>query len=121
MRRGVPLLFFDKMMNDMMNSANSLQKSGGSNQHQSQQQNLMSMMMGEEKEWECWCGHKFRAPGLWVPCAPITCMAPRCPNPKFFMEGPGREMLKVKGGTPLPSKPVGALDGRSSNGVIHLP
>ncbi|CUI15014.1 Hypothetical protein, putative [Bodo saltans] len=49
----------------------------------------------EEKEWQCPCGHKFKAGGEWVACAPIHCEAPRCPNPKYYVDGPGRALLEA--------------------------
>ena len=78
---------------------------------------MMKEMGMEEREWTCWCGHKFRAPGVWVPVAPISCMAPKCPNPNYFINGQGGEMLKQgKGGSPLPSTPLGGGCG----GAIQL-
>ena len=60
----------------------------------------------EVREWECWCGHKFRAPGQWAPCGPMQCMAPGCPNPKFFETGEGRKMLDSGRSGPLPSRSI---------------
>ncbi|CCW71348.1 unnamed protein product [Phytomonas sp. Hart1] len=47
-----------------------------------------------QKEWQCPCGHKFRAAGEWVACAPIYCEVPSCPNPKYYIDGPGRILLE---------------------------
>jgi hypothetical protein len=49
----------------------------------------------EEKEWQCPCGFKFKAGGEWVACAPIYCEVPRCPNPKYYVDGPGRALLEA--------------------------
>lgn len=49
----------------------------------------------EEKEWQCPCGHKFRASGEWVACAAIYCEVPSCPNPKYYIDGPGRALLEA--------------------------
>ncbi|SYZ63544.1 hypothetical_protein (plasmid) [Leishmania braziliensis MHOM/BR/75/M2904] len=49
----------------------------------------------EEREWQCPCGHKFRAAGEWVACAPIYCEVPSCPNPKYYIDGPGRALLEA--------------------------
>lgn len=49
----------------------------------------------EEREWQCPCGHKFRAGGEWVACAPIYCEVPSCPNPKYYIDGPGRALLEA--------------------------
>ena len=67
----------------------------------------------QEKEWECWCGHKFRAPGIWIPCAPTMCQAPRCPNPRYFIDGGGKQKLEERARlgcspSPLPSRSVGS-------------
>lgn len=80
-------------MMQMQQQAMAQQGGGGNN---SNQQSPFGNMMGmfEEREWECWCGHKFRAPGEWVPCAPVQCMAPGCPNPGYFLEGEGRQLLE---------------------------
>jgi hypothetical protein len=67
--------------------------------------NMFKDMM-EVREWECWCGHKFRAPGQWIPCGPMMCQAPGCPNPKFFISGEGRKMLDSGRSGPLPSKSI---------------
>jgi len=76
-------------------------------------------LMGPEKEWECWCGHRFRAPGIWIPCAPVSCMAPRCPNPDYFIRGEGAVMLRQgMGGIPLPSKELVAPS--TEKNVIYL-
>lgn len=50
----------------------------------------------EEKEWQCWCGHKFVAAGQWYPTEACFCEAPGCPNPQFFLSGPGRQMLEAR-------------------------
>ncbi|CCW63550.1 unnamed protein product [Phytomonas sp. EM1] len=54
---------------------------------------IMKTVFGE-KEWQCPCGHKFRAAGEWIACAPIYCEVPSCPNPKYYIEGPGRALLE---------------------------
>jgi hypothetical protein len=62
-------------------------------------------MAFEDKEWKCHCGHVFRAPGEWYPTEPAYCEAPACPNPTFYLDGPGRAMLDsgdIKG-KPLPT------------------
>lgn len=48
----------------------------------------------DEREWKCPCGHVFRASGHWEPTEPARCEAPGCPNPKFYLDGPGRQMLE---------------------------
>ncbi|KAG8344036.1 hypothetical protein ERJ75_001328600 [Trypanosoma vivax] len=48
-----------------------------------------------EREWQCPCGHKFRASGEWVATLPIYCEVPSCPNPKFYVDGPGRALLEA--------------------------
>ena len=53
--------------------------------------------MFEEKEWTCHCGHKFRAAGEWYPTEPAQCEAPGCPNPSYYIDGPGRAMLEAGG------------------------
>ena len=58
----------------------------------------------QEKEWRCSCGHVFRASGEWQACEPSRCEAPRCPNPKFFLDGPGKQMLNKDGTVPLPQR-----------------
>ena len=58
----------------------------------------------QEKEWRCSCGHVFRASGDWEACEPSRCEAPRCPNPKFFLDGPGKNMLNKDGTVPLPQR-----------------
>lgn len=58
----------------------------------------------QEKEWRCSCGHVFRASGEWQACEPLSCEAPRCPNPKFFLDGPGKSMLNKDGTVPLPQR-----------------
>lgn len=55
----------------------------------------MSSKFFEEREWQCPCGHKFRAGGDWVACAPIYCEVPNCPNPKYYVDGPGRALLEA--------------------------
>lgn len=55
----------------------------------------MGSKLFEEKEWQCPCGHKFRAGGDWVACAPIHCEVPSCPNPKYYVDGPGRALLEA--------------------------
>lgn len=49
----------------------------------------------EEKEWQCPCGHKFRASGEWVATVPAMCEVPTCPNPKFYLEEKGRALLEA--------------------------
>ncbi len=73
------------------------------------------------KEWKCWCGHVFKAPGEWYPTEPAMCEAPGCPNPKFFLSGPGRAMLAA-GGPPAPQ--VGGAAGAAGQlpeGAKKLP
>jgi hypothetical protein len=75
--------------------------SGSSNevarQAMSQLSKLVTHVMdGPEKEWTCWCGHKFRAAGEWYPTEACYCEAPKCPNPTFFLEGKGRLMLEAQ-------------------------
>ena len=53
--------------------------------------------MFEEKEWTCHCGHKFKAAGEWYPTEPASCEAPGCPNPSYYIDGPGRAMLEAGG------------------------
>lgn len=55
---------------------------------------ITSKLFGE-REWQCPCGHKFRAAGEWVACAPIYCEVPSCPNPKYYIDGPGRALLEA--------------------------
>lgn len=55
----------------------------------------MTSKFFEEREWQCPCGHKFRAGGEWVACAPIYCEVPSCPNPKYYIDGPGRALLEA--------------------------
>ncbi|EPY43653.1 hypothetical protein AGDE_00268 [Angomonas deanei] len=52
-------------------------------------------MLNDEREWQCPCGHKFRAGGEWTACAPIHCEVPSCPNPKYYIDGPGRALLEA--------------------------
>lgn len=47
-----------------------------------------------EREWTCHCGHKFIAAGEWYPTEPSYCEAPGCPNPTFYLDGPGRALLE---------------------------
>ena len=54
------------------------------------------VMEGPEKEWTCWCGHKFTAAGEWYPTESCYCEAPKCPNPTFFLDGKGALMLEAK-------------------------
>lgn len=49
----------------------------------------------QEKEWQCPCGHKFRASGEWVATVPAMCEVPSCPNPKFYLSGAGRALLEA--------------------------
>ncbi len=61
-----------------------------------------------EREWKCWCGHVFRAPGQWIPTSRTMCQAPGCPDRDFFISGEGAKRLEAgDGGKPLESKPVG--------------
>ena len=62
-----------------------------------------------EKEWKCHCGHVFRAAGEWYPTEPAYCEAPACPNPTFYLDGPGRAMLESgkMGASTSDSKSVG--------------
>ncbi|KAG5484261.1 hypothetical protein CUR178_07417 [Leishmania enriettii] len=55
----------------------------------------MTSKLFEEREWQCPCGHKFRAAGEWVACAPTYCEVPSCPNPKYYIDGPGRALLEA--------------------------
>ncbi|KAG5485045.1 hypothetical protein LSCM1_07125 [Leishmania martiniquensis] len=59
------------------------------------QAKAMTNKLFEEREWQCPCGHKFRAAGEWVACAPIYCEVPSCPNPKYYIDGPGRALLEA--------------------------
>jgi hypothetical protein len=59
------------------------------------QAKAMTSKFFEEREWQCPCGHKFRAAGEWVACAPIYCEVPSCPNPKYYIDGPGRALLEA--------------------------
>ncbi|KAK7194581.1 hypothetical protein NESM_000376300 [Novymonas esmeraldas] len=59
------------------------------------QAKAMTSKLFEEREWQCPCGHKFRAAGEWVACAPIYCEVPSCPNPKYYIDGPGRALLEA--------------------------
>ncbi|GET86593.1 hypothetical protein, conserved [Leishmania tarentolae] len=59
------------------------------------QAKAMTSKLLEEREWQCPCGHKFRAAGEWVACAPIYCEVPSCPNPKYYIDGPGRALLEA--------------------------
>ncbi|EPY37083.1 hypothetical protein STCU_00214 [Strigomonas culicis] len=80
--------------------------------------------MFEDKEWQCPCGHKFRASGEWIACAPIYCEVPSCPNPKYYISGPGRALLEanpsgvkleeVKGGAQIPPPTAGSKSGVGS-------
>jgi hypothetical protein len=56
----------------------------------------MAAMGLAERDWTCQCGHKFRAEGEWYPTEPSYCEAPGCPNPTFYLDGPGRAMLEGK-------------------------
>ncbi|RNF27204.1 uncharacterized protein Tco025E_00578 [Trypanosoma conorhini] len=55
----------------------------------------MTSKLFEEREWQCPCGHKFRASGDWVATLPIYCEVPSCPNPKYYVDGPGRALLEA--------------------------
>lgn len=63
--------------------------------------NMVSMVQGAahalliDKEWVCPCGHKFRASGEWVATVPTMCEVPNCPNPKYYLDGPGRALLEA--------------------------
>lgn len=59
------------------------------------QAKALTSKLFEEREWQCPCGHKFRAAGEWVACAPIYCEVPSCPNPKYYIDGPGRALLEA--------------------------
>ena len=67
-------------------------------------QNITSLF--QEKEWECWCGHKFRAPGIWTPCSATLCQAPKCPSPRYFIEGEGRSRLEREQRLGIPTTPL---------------
>lgn len=74
----------------------------------------LASKMFEEREWQCPCGHKFRAPGEWVACAPIYCEVPSCPNPKYYIDGPGRALLEAN---PSGVKLEQVTDGKASTGA----
>lgn len=104
---------------------NALATQGGG-PNQANFQKLMSQVMTttskffEEKEWQCPCGHKFRAPGEWMACAPVYCEVPTCPNPKFYLDGPGRALLEANPqGVKLqevdPSKTLPGASGNKTN------
>lgn len=59
---------------------------------------IISSINGEEKEWQCPCGHKFRDSGEWVVGSPALCEVPSCPNKKFYIDGPGRALLEANPG-----------------------
>lgn len=85
----------------------------------------MTSKLFEEREWQCPCGHKFRAAGEWVACAPIYCEVPSCPNPKYYVDGPGRALLEANpSGVKLEevknsgnSSSAGTSTGKKSGGV----
>lgn len=72
----------------------------------------MASKMFEEREWQCPCGHKFRASGEWVACAAVYCEAPSCPNPTFYLDGPGRALLEAN---PAGVKLQEVTDGKTSS------
>ncbi|KEG10323.1 hypothetical protein DQ04_03881080 [Trypanosoma grayi] len=55
----------------------------------------MTSKLFDEREWQCPCGHRFRASGEWVATLPIYCEVPSCPNPKYYVDGPGRALLEA--------------------------
>eukprot|EP00744_Colponema_vietnamica_P011529 GILI01016219.1.p1 GENE.GILI01016219.1~~GILI01016219.1.p1 ORF type:complete len:141 (+),score=29.48 GILI01016219.1:83-505(+) len=55
----------------------------------------MANSLMQEKEWQCPCGHKFRAHGEWIATVPAMCEVPTCPNPKFYLSGAGRALLEA--------------------------
>jgi hypothetical protein len=69
--------------------------------------NAMSAIGLGEREWNCQCGHKFRAEGEWYPTEPCYCEAPGCPNPTFYLDGPGRAMLEGKSAKSTDTKSIG--------------
>ncbi|KPA76076.1 hypothetical protein ABB37_08206 [Leptomonas pyrrhocoris] len=89
------------------------------------QAKAMTSKLFEEREWQCPCGHKFRAAGEWVACAPIYCEVPSCPNPKYYIDGPGRALLEANpSGVKLEevnssnsSGVTGASSGKKTGGV----
>ncbi|AAZ13234.1 uncharacterized protein TEOVI_000093400 [Trypanosoma equiperdum] len=60
----------------------------------SQAAQMTAKLLGE-REWQCPCGHKFRASGEWVATLPVYCEVPSCPNPKYYVDGPGRALLEA--------------------------
>eukprot|EP00758_Cryptobia_borreli_P005588 Tbor_TRINITY_DN4929_c5_g1::TRINITY_DN4929_c5_g1_i4::g.9722::m.9722 len=57
-----------------------------------------NILLSQEKEWVCPCGHTFRAAGEWIACLPIACEVPSCPNPKYYISGKGRALLEASPG-----------------------
>lgn len=81
-------------------------------------QKIASTLM-QEKEWQCPCGHKFRASGEWIATVPAMCEVPTCPNPKYYLSGAGRALLEANpSGVKLeqvdPSRTIAAGSGSSS-------
>jgi hypothetical protein len=86
--------------------------------------NKLSAVFGEEeKEWKCHCGHVFRAAGEWVPTEPCNCEAPGCPNPRYFLDGPGRAMLEARnsGGSVEGGSSAAGSIGSSTSSAGALP
>lgn len=69
--------------------------SGGSFMSVIQEASRLANSIFEEKEWQCPCGHKFRASGEWVATMPAMCEVPTCPNPKYYLQGEGRALLEA--------------------------
>lgn len=99
----IKMVFIDKLKTIVGRSAggkvgNALATSNGAPPSFAQalsQAMAMTNKLFEEREWQCPCGHKFRAGGEWVACAPIYCEVPSCPNPKYYIDGPGRALLEA--------------------------
>jgi hypothetical protein len=72
----------------------------------------MGMAGLSEKEWKCHCGHVFRAAGEWYPTEPSYCEAPGCPNPTFYLDGPGRAMLESGKGNAAATTDTKSVGGR---------
>ncbi len=70
-------------------------------------QKAMEIAGFAEREWKCHCGHIFRAEGEWYPTEPCYCEAPGCPNPTFYLDGPGRAMLEGKTASTSDTKSIG--------------
>lgn len=69
--------------------------------------NALAMAGLREREWKCQCGHVFRAEGEWYPTEPCYCEAPGCPNPTYYLDGPGRALLEGKSSKSTDTKSIG--------------